>query len=44
MKENENKEPKTFGYRLGQLLATVVVLCVASLLVGITIAILCRIF
>lgn len=44
MKNSENKEAKTLGYRLGQMLATVVAMCIMALLVGITIAILCRIF
>lgn len=40
---NTTKKVKTFGYILGQLLATVVVLCLVALIIGITYAILCRI-
>lgn len=35
---------KTFGYRLGQFLAAVIILCIASLIVGLTVAALMRLF
>lgn len=44
MKENENNKAKSIGYRLGQALAITIVACTIVLIIGITIAILCRIF
>lgn len=39
-----NNEKKTLGYRLGQFLAAVIIVCVAALIVGITVSLLMRIF
>lgn len=40
----EPTNKKTFGYRLGQAFAAVIVLCLMALVIGITVAILCRMF
>lgn len=44
MKDNEHENVKTLGYRLGQILAVVTVICLITLMVGLTVAILYKIF
>ena len=39
-----NNENKTFAYRLGQFLGAVIIICIAALIIGITVALLMRIF
>jgi hypothetical protein len=44
MKEIETKTVKTLGYKLGQALAAVSAICLMALIVGVTAAILLKLF